>query len=118
MILRSAWSRVAFRRKQVGTFHISCLSEVDAFAPLIFPGLASIATTRVKDRVVAENGKVLVRPMTTIYFAADHRAFDGMRAQKLLRAISDILESAELEQECAATYARAEDAPVLSEAAL
>lgn len=73
-----------------GTCTLSNLGAypVDFFAPVISgPQIAMVATGRVADRVVAENGLVGVRPRMWVNIAIDHRAADGEAGGRLLAAL-------------------------------
>lgn len=71
-----------------GTFTISNLGmfEVDAFSAIIVPPQAAIlAVGRIGDRVVAVDGRPVVRPVLTLTLSSDHRVVDGVRAAEFLR---------------------------------
>jgi pyruvate dehydrogenase E2 component (dihydrolipoyllysine-residue acetyltransferase) len=76
-----------------GTFTISNLGmyNVDAFTAIIVPPQAGIlATGRVGERVVAIDGRAVVRPMITLTLSTDHRVADGARAALFL---NDVVEA-------------------------
>jgi pyruvate dehydrogenase E2 component (dihydrolipoamide acetyltransferase) len=76
-----------------GTFTISNLGMygVDAFTAIIVPPQAGIlAVGRVGDRVVAVDGRAVVRPMITLTLSTDHRVADGARAALFL---NDLVEA-------------------------
>jgi pyruvate dehydrogenase E2 component (dihydrolipoamide acetyltransferase) len=69
------------------TFTISNLGmyKVDQFTAIITPPQAAIlAVGGIADRVVAIEGKPVVRPMMTLTLSSDHRAADGARAAMFL----------------------------------
>jgi pyruvate dehydrogenase E2 component (dihydrolipoamide acetyltransferase) len=73
-----------------GTCTLSNLGAypVDFFAPVVSgPQIAMIATGRVAERVVAENGLIGVRPRLWVNVAIDHRAADGEAGGRLLAAL-------------------------------
>ena len=77
-----------------GTFTISNLGmyNVDAFTAIIVPPQAGIlAVGRVGDRVVAMDGKPVVRPMITLTLSTDHRVADGARAALFLNDVVDAI---------------------------
>jgi pyruvate dehydrogenase E2 component (dihydrolipoamide acetyltransferase) len=77
-----------------GTFTISNLGmyAVDAFTAIIVPPQAGIlAVGRVGDRVVAMDGKPVVRPMITLTLSTDHRVADGARAALFLNDVVDAI---------------------------
>jgi pyruvate dehydrogenase E2 component (dihydrolipoamide acetyltransferase) len=81
-----------------GTFTISNLGmyDVDAFTAIIVPPQAAIlAVGAVVDRVVAVDGKAVVRPMITVTLSCDHRVVDGARAAEFLRDLVTALHEAE-----------------------
>ena len=81
-----------------GTFTISNLGmyDVDAFTAIIVPPQAAIlAVGAVGDRVVAIDGKAVVRPMMTVTLSCDHRVVDGARAAEFLRDLVSALHAAE-----------------------
>jgi pyruvate dehydrogenase E2 component (dihydrolipoamide acetyltransferase) len=81
-----------------GTFTISNLGmyDVDAFTAIIVPPQAAIlAVGAVIDRVVAVDGKPVVRPMMTVILSCDHRVVDGARAAEFLRDLVSALHAAE-----------------------
>jgi pyruvate dehydrogenase E2 component (dihydrolipoamide acetyltransferase) len=70
-----------------GTFTISNLGmfNVDAFTAIIIaPQAAILAVGRIADRVVALDGKPVVRPMMSLTLSVDHRVVDGARAARFL----------------------------------
>ena len=70
-----------------GTFTISNLGmyKVDAFTAIIPPTQAAIlAVGGISERVVAVDGKPVVRPMMTLTLSSDHRVIDGARAAEFL----------------------------------
>lgn len=75
------------------TFTISNLGmyQVDQFSAIITPPQAAIlAVGGIADRVVAIDGKPMVRPMVTLTVSCDHRVADGARAAMFL---SDLVEA-------------------------
>jgi pyruvate dehydrogenase E2 component (dihydrolipoamide acetyltransferase) len=78
-----------------GTFTISNLGMfgVDDFKPIINPPQAAIlGVGTITDKPVAADGKVVIRPMTTLTLVFDHRIFDGVTAALFLRTLRDVLE--------------------------
>jgi len=73
-----------------GTCTLSNLGAypVDFFAPVVSgPQIAMIATGRVADKVVAEDGWVGVRPSMWVNVAIDHRVSDGEAGGRLLASL-------------------------------
>jgi pyruvate dehydrogenase E2 component (dihydrolipoamide acetyltransferase) len=74
------------------TFTISNLGmyQVDQFSAIITPPQAAIlAVGSIADRVVALDGKPVVRPMMTLTISCDHRVADGARAAMFLNDLAD-----------------------------
>jgi len=77
-----------------GTFTISNLGmySVDAFTAIIAaPQAAILAVGSISDRVVAVDGKAVVRPMITLTLSSDHRVVDGARAAEFLGELAEAL---------------------------
>jgi pyruvate dehydrogenase E2 component (dihydrolipoamide acetyltransferase) len=73
-----------------GTFTISNLGmyHVDRFSAIItLPQAAILAAGGIADRVVAVEGKPVVRPMMTLTISCDHRVADGAGAAMFLADI-------------------------------
>jgi pyruvate dehydrogenase E2 component (dihydrolipoyllysine-residue acetyltransferase) len=76
------------------TFTISNLGmyKVDQFTAIIIPPQAAIlAVGAISGRVVAVQGKPIVRPMMTLTLSCDHRAADGARAALFLGDLAEAL---------------------------
>jgi pyruvate dehydrogenase E2 component (dihydrolipoamide acetyltransferase) len=70
-----------------GTFTLSNLGmyKVDAFSAIITPPQAAVlAVGSISERVVAVEGKPLVRPIMMMTLSSDHRVVDGARAAEFL----------------------------------
>ena len=79
-------------------FSVSNLGSlgVDRFTALVNPPEAAIlAMGRVRDRVVARDGKVEIRPAVTLPLSVDHRVADGADAARFLVDIVKRLEAGE-----------------------
>jgi pyruvate dehydrogenase E2 component (dihydrolipoamide acetyltransferase) len=76
------------------TFTISNLGmyQVDQFSAIITPPQAAIlAVGGIADRVVASEGKPVVRPMMTLTISCDHRVADGARAAMFLSDLAQAM---------------------------
>jgi pyruvate dehydrogenase E2 component (dihydrolipoamide acetyltransferase) len=76
-----------------GTFTVSNLGmlKVDSFTAIITPPqAAALAVGAVTDRVVAIDGKPVVRPVMTLTLSSDHRVVDGARAAAFM---NDLVEA-------------------------
>jgi pyruvate dehydrogenase E2 component (dihydrolipoamide acetyltransferase) len=81
-----------------GVFSVSNLGSlgVDRFTALVNPPEAAIlAMGRVRDRVVARDGKAEVRPVVTLTLSVDHRVADGADAARFLDDVAKRLEAGE-----------------------
>jgi pyruvate dehydrogenase E2 component (dihydrolipoamide acetyltransferase) len=81
-----------------GTFTVSNLGMygVNAFTAIITPPQACVlAVGAIADRVVAREGKVVIRPMMTLTLSTDHRVADGARAAEFLRDLVNALQDPE-----------------------
>lgn len=94
-LMRFLLRRIWYRRKVSGTFQVSCLPQVDVFAPLLFNTAAALGIGRVRDKVTVVNGVAVVRPMVTLTCCLDHSVWNGMAAAHFLADLREILESAE-----------------------
>ena len=66
---------------------------VDRFTAIVNPPEAAIlAMGRVRDRVVAVDGKPEVRPVLTLTLSVDHRVADGADAARYLEDVATRLE--------------------------
>ena len=77
------------------TFTVSNLGMfgIDSFAAVINPPQAAIlAVGATADRVVVEDGEMVVRPMMTMTLTVDHRAVDGAAAADFLRTLKSFVE--------------------------
>jgi pyruvate dehydrogenase E2 component (dihydrolipoamide acetyltransferase) len=78
------------------TFTISNLGmfEVDTFTAIIVPPQVGIlAVGAIADRVVAVDGKPVVRPMLTLTLSSDHRVVDGATAAAFLKDVVSEIQS-------------------------
>ena len=80
------------------TFTISNLGmyQVDQFQAIIVPPQAAIlAVGAIRDRVVAFQGKPVVRPILTLTVSCDHRVADGARAAMFLNDLAQAMSDPE-----------------------
>ena len=78
-----------------GTFTITNLGMfgIDAFNAIVnAPQAAILAVGRIADRVVAHEGRAVVRPRMTLTLSCDHRVVDGARGAEFLRDLAEIIE--------------------------
>ena len=79
-----------------GTFTISNLGmfEIDSFTAVLNPPETCIlAVGRTQDKVVVENGQMVIRPMMTICLTYDHQLLDGAPAAEFLQTIKHYIEN-------------------------
>ncbi len=80
-----------------GNFTVSNLgtSDIDEFYAIINPPEAAIlAISKIKDKVVAEAGQMVIRPMMNITLSVDHRLIDGAMAAEFLKTLKNNLQNA------------------------
>jgi pyruvate dehydrogenase E2 component (dihydrolipoamide acetyltransferase) len=66
--------------------------HVDQFSAIITPPQAAIlAVGSIANRVVAVDGKPVVRPIITLTLSCDHRAADGARAAMFLNDLAEAI---------------------------
>jgi pyruvate dehydrogenase E2 component (dihydrolipoamide acetyltransferase) len=78
-----------------GTFTISNLGMygIEQFVAVLNPPQAAIlAVGATEDRVVVDDGNMVVRPMMTMTLTVDHRAVDGAAAADFLRTLKAFVE--------------------------
>ncbi len=95
-IMRLLGHSLWFRRRLVGTFQITCVSNADFALPLAFYSGAALGVGRVAERVLAVGGQAVVRPSVWLMMAIDHKTMDGRVAAALLDALIQVLEGEEL----------------------
>lgn len=79
-----------------GTFTITNLGMygVDLFTPIINPPEAAIlGVGRIVNKPVAEDEKIVIKPVMTLSLSYDHRIVDGAPAAQFLQEIKKILEA-------------------------
>jgi pyruvate/2-oxoglutarate dehydrogenase complex dihydrolipoamide acyltransferase (E2) component len=94
-LLRRSW----YRRKVSGTFQVTCLPQVDVFAPFLFNSAAALGVGGVSDKVVAVNGQAVVRPTVTLSCCFDHAQWNGMAAARFLTELRNLVESGEFAED-------------------
>ncbi len=78
-----------------GSFTLTNLGMfgIDQFQAILNPTQAAIlATGRIKDRVVAEDDQVVVRPTMFVTLSVDHRILDGAQGAKFLSRVVELIE--------------------------
>lgn len=98
-LLRVLSQKVSFRRHGSGTFQVSLWKDVNYALTPMFGSCGILTAGRVRDSVIAVDGKPTVRPVMTIGCCADHRIWHGRAGERMLLAVRDVLESGELESE-------------------
>jgi hypothetical protein len=99
LLLRWAQKTFRFRRKVAGTFQVSFTPLADLVVPLRFYSGSALAAGRVRDLVVAVDGRLEIRQVVTLVLVVDHVAMDGVRCATLLNEIAAILEGEDLARE-------------------
>ena len=92
---RAKTGKIALEELSGGTFSISNGGVFGSLlsTPIINPPQSAILGIHAtKDRPVAENGQVVIRPMNYLALSYDHRIIDGRDAVLFLVAIKEVLE--------------------------
>ncbi len=94
-ILRRVLSSLRFRRL-FGSLQVTVVPGVDIVAALAYGAPAVLGLGRIEERVVARDGKPVVRLMATMSYTGDHKLWNGERIVRILSEIRGILESDQL----------------------
>ena len=92
---RAKVGKLAMEELTGGTFTVSYGGVFGSMlsTPIINPPQSAILGIHAtKDRPVAENGQVVIRPMNYLAVSYDHRIIDGREAVQFLSAIKEVLE--------------------------
>lgn len=92
---RAKVGKLAMEELTGGTFTVSNGGVFGSMlsTPIINPPQSAILGIHAtKDRPVAENGQVVIRPMNYLAVSYDHRIIDGREAVQFLSAIKEVLE--------------------------
>jgi pyruvate dehydrogenase E2 component (dihydrolipoamide acetyltransferase) len=96
LVSRGRAGQLTLAELEGGTFTLTNLGMfgVDQFQAIVNPPQAAImAVGRIKDRVVAVDGQVAVRPMMFVTLSVDHRVLDGAAAARFLARVVELLEN-------------------------
>jgi pyruvate dehydrogenase E2 component (dihydrolipoamide acetyltransferase) len=96
LIDRARTGKLSSEEMSGGTFTITNLGmyDVDSFTAIINPPEAAIlAIGAIRERVVAESGAMLIRPIATLSLTFDHRIVDGAPAADFLKAVKTRLQN-------------------------
>lgn len=91
-LIRCLLNQVWYRRMVSGTFQVSVLSTVDLFVPFLFNTAAALGGGRIRDRVVAVNGQIEIRPILGLACCFNHKVWNGMDTANFLNAVKEELE--------------------------
>jgi pyruvate/2-oxoglutarate dehydrogenase complex dihydrolipoamide acyltransferase (E2) component len=117
--LRLLFRSFSYRRRGLGTFQVSVVRGVDAFATPIFNTAAILTAGQVKHRPIALDGVPTVRATIVLTCSADHRLWNGQDCQRFLNTVRDVIMSGQLAKEVrneATPPERAEDTVPSSDA--
>ena len=96
-LVQKARDRKLTKEEMTGsTFTISNLGMfgIDQFSAILQPPEAVIlAVGRIVDKVVARDGKIVIRPMMTLTLSIDHRVLDGVIGAKFLQSLKNYIEN-------------------------
>jgi pyruvate dehydrogenase E2 component (dihydrolipoamide acetyltransferase) len=79
-----------------GTFTITNLGafEIDLFTPIVvLPQVAILGVGRIVEKVVPQDGQIVIRPRLALSLTFDHRALDGAPAARFLKRLKALLEN-------------------------
>jgi pyruvate dehydrogenase E2 component (dihydrolipoamide acetyltransferase) len=91
--------RISLHELEGGSFTVSNLGTfaIDQFIAIINPPQAAIVSIgRIKERPVAVNGQVAIRPTVFLTLSADHRILDGAEAAQFLGRFGALIEEPSL----------------------
>jgi pyruvate dehydrogenase E2 component (dihydrolipoamide acetyltransferase) len=95
LVTRAQAGKLTLAELEGGTFTLTNLGMfgVDQFQAILNPSQAAIlAVGRVKERPVAHEGAVVVRPTVHLTLSVDHRLLDGAQAARFLERIARYIE--------------------------
>lgn len=104
-ILRALFGVLALRRRLTGSLAISVVPSVDVVLPNVLSAPALLSMGRIADRVVARDGRPVVRKTVTLSVAGDHKIWDGQRVGAFLSEVARILDTGEYAEGLEATHA-------------
>lgn len=96
VLKEASQGKVTPEQLEGSTFTISNLGmfDVDSFTPIINqPNAAILGVNAAKEKVVAINGEMVIRPMMTLSLTIDHRVIDGMEGANFLQTLKGYIES-------------------------
>lgn len=95
LAVRAKEGNLAMEELQGGTFTISNGGIYGSMlsTPIVNPPQSAIlGLHNIQDRVVAENGEVVIRPMMYLALSYDHRIIDGREAVTFLKRVKEVIE--------------------------
>lgn len=98
-ILRMMKGKMSIVRKHMGTFHVTSIPHLRVGIPFKYPTPGVLTFPRVEERVIVKDGQPVIRLMTTLGFAGDHRVWNANSAAVILTEVKKILENGELKAE-------------------
>ncbi len=95
LVARARSGKLSLPDLEGGTFTLSNLGMfgIDQFHAIInSPQSAILAVGRIRERPVALDGAVVVRPVMHLTLSVDHRPLDGMQGARFLERVSQLIE--------------------------
>jgi pyruvate dehydrogenase E2 component (dihydrolipoamide acetyltransferase) len=95
LVRRARSGKLTFQNLEGGTFTLSNLGMfgVDQFQAIINPPQSAIlAVGRIRERPLARDGMVVVRPTVHVTLSVDHRLLNGAQAARFLERVSQLIE--------------------------
>ncbi len=96
LVKRARKGKLKKEEMEEGTFTVTNLGNynIEIFTPIINPGEAAIlGVGTIKEKPVAIDGKILIKPVMWLSLSFDHRIVDGAYAAQFLEDIKNLLES-------------------------
>jgi pyruvate/2-oxoglutarate dehydrogenase complex dihydrolipoamide acyltransferase (E2) component len=92
-LVRSLLNRLWYRRRVSGTFQVSFVPAVGLVVPFLFNTAAALSAGLARDRVIAVNGQIQIRPILIIACCINHKVWNGLDGVRFLGALKKELES-------------------------
>ena len=96
LVTKSRERKLTMEEYSGATFSISNLGMfgIESFIPIITPPQACmLGIGGIKEKCVAINGKMEIRPVMKVTLSSDHRVVDGVATAQFMKKLTDILEN-------------------------
>jgi pyruvate dehydrogenase E2 component (dihydrolipoamide acetyltransferase) len=95
-LVRSLLNRLWYRRMVSGTFQLTVVPAMDLVVPFLFNTVAAVGAGRVRNRVVAIDGQMEIRPILVLACCGNHKIWSGLDAARFLNAVREELEAGDV----------------------